>query len=281
MYGRNNPLRFFDPSGLFSNEIEAIIDPKAEIIPIGTLGVVEVDDSLESIAEEKYGDPNLVNIIIAANGLNPENPVIEPGQILYIPDITSINDEEGNFLGYSFVGVINPEAPLEYNKQYLSYKYNEGINSNSGWSRKYANFGPHTGNIKNSGDELYLLAGAYTIKGISSVVWRSQWVQKLITNDTAKIAQTTVLGKWQDIQQLKGSYNMLNINPKVFKVLELFGKGWEVNRMWLDRCIARGDTFYLASNPQMWLGGNSYFSKELTYMLSKGYQIIGNYLVKP
>ena len=97
VYGRNNPLRFFDPSGLFSNEIEAIIDPKAEIISIGTLGVVEVDDSLESIAEEKYGDPNLVNIIIAANGLNPENPVIEPGQILYIPDISLINDEEGNF----------------------------------------------------------------------------------------------------------------------------------------------------------------------------------------
>src|SRR5690606_26783777 len=157
--GRNNPLRFFDPSGLFSNEIEAIIDPKAEIISIGTLGVVEVDDSLESIAEEKYGDPNLVNIIIAANGLNPENPVIEPVQILYIPDISLINDEEGNFLGYSFVGVINPEAPLEYNKQYLSYKYNEGINSNSGWSRKYANFGPHTGNIKAAGDELYIVGG--------------------------------------------------------------------------------------------------------------------------
>jgi len=207
VYGRNNPLRFFDPSGLFSNEIEAIIDPKAEIISIGTLGVVEVDDSLESIAEEKYGDPNLVNIIIAANGLNPENPVSEPGQILYIPDITSINDEEGNFLGYTFVNVIHPEAPLEYNKQYLSYKYNEGINSNSGWSRKYANFGPHTGNIKAAEDELYIVGGIaiYRSLRLLEVAFVStQLYEKVVSKDpivgeiankASKVSPTSVFGK--------------------------------------------------------------------------------------
>lgn len=113
------------------------------------------------------------------------------------------------------------------------------------------------------------------------MIWSSPFVQKLITNDKAITAQTTVLGKWQDIQQFKGTYNMLNANPTVFRVLEFLGKGWEVNRMWLDRCIARGDSFYLGSNPQIWLNGTSYFSQELQYMiLEKGYRVIGNYLVK-
>ncbi len=115
MYGWNNPLRFFDPTGFLSDEIEAIIDPNFEIDIIGSLGVVEEGDTLESIAEEKYGDINLNSIIIAANGLNPENPEIEPGQILYIPDINPIKDEKGNLLGYSYVSVINLKASLEYN----------------------------------------------------------------------------------------------------------------------------------------------------------------------
>jgi hypothetical protein len=57
-------------------------------------------------------------------------------------------------------------------------------------------------------------------------------------------------------------------------------KGWEVNRMWLDRCIARGDTFYLGSNALEHLKGTSYFSKGLQYMISQGYRIVGNYSVK-
>lgn len=34
-------------------------------------------------------------------------------------------------------------------KHYLSYKYTEVKNLNPEWSRKYANFGPHTGSISN------------------------------------------------------------------------------------------------------------------------------------
>ena len=38
---------------------------------------------LESIAKDKNGDEKLKSIIIEANGLDPENPEIEPGRVLY------------------------------------------------------------------------------------------------------------------------------------------------------------------------------------------------------
>ena len=141
----------------------------------------------------------------------------------------------------------------------------------------------HGGNVSYTYDETWLVGGyaAYrAVRIFGPVIWSSPFIQRMITNDKFNTAQTTTLGKWQDIQQYKGTMNMLNINPKVFRIIKFFGKGWEVNRMWLDRCIARGDIFYLGSNAQQYLTGNSYFSKELQYMISQGYRIIGNYLVR-
>jgi len=52
-----------------------------------------------------------------------------------------------------------------------------------------------------------------------------------------------------------------------------------VNRQFLDDAIARGDTFKLASLLKEAEPG-TYFRRELDYLFSLGYQLVGDVLVK-
>jgi len=52
-----------------------------------------------------------------------------------------------------------------------------------------------------------------------------------------------------------------------------------VNKQFLDDAIARGDTFRLASLVDDAKAG-TYFRKELEYLISLGYQVVGDVLVK-
>ena len=54
---------------------------------------------------------------------------------------------------------------------------------------------------------------------------------------------------------------------------------WAVNKQFLDDAIARGDTFRLASLVEEAKVG-TYFRKELEYLISLGYQVMGEVLVK-
>ena len=54
---------------------------------------------------------------------------------------------------------------------------------------------------------------------------------------------------------------------------------WAVNKQFLDDAIARGDTFRLASLVDDAKAG-TYFRKELEYLISLGYQVVGDVLVK-
>ena len=54
---------------------------------------------------------------------------------------------------------------------------------------------------------------------------------------------------------------------------------WAVNKQFLDDAIARGDTFKLASQLKQAEPG-TYFRKELDYLFSLGYEVVGDILVK-
>jgi hypothetical protein len=92
----------------------------------------------------------------------------------------------------------------------------------------------------------------------------------------------TVLGRWplnkQVAEAIGGKY--LNIPTATWERLNESGR-WALNQKWLDKAIARGDTFILASK---WAdAGTSYYFKELQYLFSKGYTIsvYQNYLIPP
>ena len=54
---------------------------------------------------------------------------------------------------------------------------------------------------------------------------------------------------------------------------------WAVNKQFLDDAIARGDSFKLASLVEEAKAG-TYLRKELEYLISLGYQVLGDALVK-
>jgi hypothetical protein len=54
---------------------------------------------------------------------------------------------------------------------------------------------------------------------------------------------------------------------------------WAVNKQFLDDAIARGDTFRLASHLRQAEPG-TYFRRELDYLFSLGYEVVGDILVK-
>lgn len=145
-YASNNPLIFFDPTGLFAEQVDAVVSPNAENKKIGTLGVVEDTDSLDSLAEDFYGDSSMKEIIIQANNLDPNKPVIKPGQTLYIPNVQEIRDVHGNLKGYSYVDVAKGRTNTDL---YLTHKHKEAINREGNWKNQYAQFGRVTGNAQN------------------------------------------------------------------------------------------------------------------------------------
>lgn len=305
-YSGNNPISRIDPSGLWYYEV----DPDSGEM----IATAEEDDTLSGLSSQYYGSTDYINQIATDNEI-ADADTIQEGQRFVLGDYTKgAGMFHGGALRQSFInGDISYEALKSFSALYkLSnamqftgeerkiladiQNYFAAAHTNGeitgeqlvkirdyygGWEFVDRNYGVTTASA--TGDELLVLGGmaAYRLAKIfGPMIWSSPFVQKLITNDTSKTAQTTVLGKWQEIKQYKDSMNMLNINQTVFRVLEFFDKGWEVNRMWLDRCIARGDTFYLGSKAQDYLTGTSYFTKELQYMISQGYKVVGNYLVK-
>ncbi len=135
VYGRNNPLRFFDPTGLFTEEgkVELDIDINIDVnvnipeiqldkeinldttpVTAGKYGVVTEGDMLWDIAEREYGDPNLYPILQKVN--NIEDPTqLQLGQKLYIPDINQISftSKDGTTItSYSYV-TFDPDTLLK------------------------------------------------------------------------------------------------------------------------------------------------------------------------
>ena len=59
---------------------------------------------------------------------------------------------------------------------------------------------------------------------------------------------------------------------------------WEVNRQFLDEAITRGDKFYIEADINEILRNqkyaNTYLRRELEYLLSKGYEINGRWLIR-
>jgi hypothetical protein len=144
-YTNNNPLAFFDPTGQFAEQVDAINSSFAQWDIIGTLGVFEKTDSLNSLAKSFYNDLAMKELIITANNLDADNPIIMPGQVLYIPKAQAIRDDNGTLKGYSFVDVAAGKS-ADYTSIFLEYKHNEAINRKSSWKYQYAQFGSATGN---------------------------------------------------------------------------------------------------------------------------------------
>lgn len=53
--------------------------------------------------------------------------------------------------------------------------------------------------------------------------------------------------------------------------------GWKTNKDWLDEAISRGDIIRLISNPN---NADGFFKKEIDYLILKGYDIVGNLMIK-
>mgnify|MGYP003294221851 CR=1 FL=1 len=47
---------------------------------------------------------------------------------------------------------------------------------------------------------------------------------------------------------------------------------WKINEKFLDIQIASGRDIYLSTNPDIWLNGDSFYSKELQYLISHGFK---------
>ena len=314
-YCANNPLKRLDPTGLWSYEVDEKTGQWYAVAEQYDDG--RDPDTLWSLSEQAYGTGKYASNLQADNIIDDPTQ-LKPGDRILLGDYNEQGHEmHGQLLkaGYLFGGVsysallkqgFDPSANLlnndershivnyyrlitklyeagtitedQYYKETVRLDSSDGVLPTKGYLYDLA-----YGTLKNTYPELYLLGGFMAYRAAAafgSAIFSSPLIQKMITNDKAITAQTTVLGKWKEIEQLKGTYNMLNINTTVFKVLEFTGKGWEVNRMWLDRCIARGDKFYLGSNALQYLRGDSYFSQELQYMISQGYRIAGNFLIK-
>ncbi|MCB0002786.1 MAG: hypothetical protein KDH86_09575, partial [Anaerolineae bacterium] len=91
---------------------------------------------------------------------------------------------------------------------------------------------------------------------------------------------TTVLGRYpayvNTANDLRANY--LNFAEGTWDKLTN-AQRWAVNRQFLDDAIARGDTFKLASLLKEAEPG-TYFRRELDYLFSLGYQLVGDVLVK-
>jgi|SRR5690554_34273 len=125
-YGANNPLRFVDPTGYFTEEKTASVNyGYAESERVGTIGKIEDGDSLERLAKERYGDEKLASVLAEANGLDPEDPRLKEGQVLYIPDITPLKDKEDNLRGYIYSDLMISNLSSEDNQKYLASKHHE------------------------------------------------------------------------------------------------------------------------------------------------------------
>jgi len=183
-YAANNPLVFYDSTGLFAEQVDVVITPSAEMYKIGTLGIVEKTDSLDSLAEDFYGDPAKKELISIANNLDPENPVIRPGQVLYVPDIQEVYDDKDSLIGYSFVDIAKGREDIGL---YLEYKHKEAINRKGSWNYRYAHFGIVTGNAEKDVAGNLAVAGAIFMgqqAAVGGTVYAS--AQKLYFNLSVK-----------------------------------------------------------------------------------------------
>jgi len=91
---------------------------------------------------------------------------------------------------------------------------------------------------------------------------------------------TTVLGRYpayvNTANDLRANY--LNFVEGTWDKLTN-AQRWAVNKQFLDDAIARGDTFRLASQLKEAEPG-TYFRRELDYLFSLGYEVVGDILVK-
>jgi hypothetical protein len=65
-----------------------------------------------------------------------------------------------------------------------------------------------------------------------------------------------------------GGFNVLN-DPDF--------SGWITNKNWLDEAIERGDIIRLISDPSV---ADGFYLQEINYLISEGYQIVGNQMIK-
>ena len=308
LYSGNNPLNQYDPSGMWHYEINS---------KNGSMtAIADKDDTLSGLSLEYYGSVRYTDQI-ASDNVIADADTIQEGQRFAVGDYTQeAGYFHGSMLRQSFIqgdisydslknfsALYNLSNALEFSKEerktiadiqnYFAMEFSNGNITGEqlvkirdyygGWDFVDKNYGVTTASA--TGDETLFLGGmaAYRLAKIfGPMIWSSPFMQKLITGDTVKDPQITVLGKWTQISIYQGSehYNVLSINQTVYKLLDKLKLGWEANRLWLDRCAARGDIFFLGSNPYKYLGDGSAFSKELQYMYELGYRIVGNYLVK-
>ena len=95
-------------------------------------------------------------------------------------------------------------------------------------------------------------------------------------------AGITVLGRFPAYINLAKDLgaNFLNIPTEEFNALSPEDQ-WAANQAFLDRAVAAGDDFVLATAPELAREG-SFYAQELAYLLSQGYvpNVAGTALVK-
>ena len=284
-YAANNPLRFVDPMGLFTDEVTAALSLSASIDPIGTLGVVESGDSLESIAKDKYGDEKLKSIIIEANGLDPENPEIEPGRVLYIPNIEPVYDNENKLQGYQYIGVINRQACVERNQKLLEYKHKQGMELSSG--RRYAIFGSIDGSISSDAWDAAVVGGIV----IGGKAVTSSIVAKIVGSGTKgivlwsggeKIGKAAAeFAKQNNLKTLEQTFTGKVLNFLKFNADRILGKdrSYKLLRPLWEKASARfansaSGTVHVFLNPSGISETSIFMTVEYPIIKQKGVEII-------